>query len=244
MPTLSQSSSSTSSPNTTQEPTSTLTIEGTMAVEPVFAPSSESFPTMTYGLSTAEVQDVQSRVGVWSYFNCPDIDECSLGLDDCSVNSTCINLNGSYTCSCDTGYVSNTSDAEEQGRSSKPCKPICHEPCVNGLCTAPDTCSCDLGWAGATCEVDCGCNFNAACIDNQTVGVCNCERNTTGPTCDRCQPGFYGNAINGTCTACQCNLHGDESRGLCDRETGDCFCRHYTHGRTCDKVSVNLACLF
>ena len=34
----------------------------------------------------------------------PDIDECSLGTDMCHSNATCTDTDGSYTCSCKTGF--------------------------------------------------------------------------------------------------------------------------------------------
>ena len=33
-----------------------------------------------------------------------DIDECFEALDVCSSNAACINIDGGYNCSCDTGY--------------------------------------------------------------------------------------------------------------------------------------------
>ena len=33
-----------------------------------------------------------------------DIDECTQGLNNCSLNSTCSNTVGSYQCFCFTGY--------------------------------------------------------------------------------------------------------------------------------------------
>ena len=38
------------------------------------------------------------------YDNLKDIDECSEGFDTCASNATCTNTEGSYNCSCDTGY--------------------------------------------------------------------------------------------------------------------------------------------
>ena len=34
-----------------------------------------------------------------------DIDECMLDTDECSANSSCVDTEGSYNCTCDVGYV-------------------------------------------------------------------------------------------------------------------------------------------
>lgn len=34
-----------------------------------------------------------------------DIDECNLGTHDCAVDAMCTDSNGSYTCTCNTGYA-------------------------------------------------------------------------------------------------------------------------------------------
>lgn len=36
-----------------------------------------------------------------------DIDECTLGLHECSTNATCVNTPGFYTCHCNSGYTGN-----------------------------------------------------------------------------------------------------------------------------------------
>ena len=38
---------------------------------------------------------------------CADTDECALGLHNCDDNASCINLYGSYECSCDNGFTGN-----------------------------------------------------------------------------------------------------------------------------------------
>jgi len=35
---------------------------------------------------------------------CADVDECAQYLDDCSVEETCRNTAGSFTCTCRKGY--------------------------------------------------------------------------------------------------------------------------------------------
>lgn len=38
---------------------------------------------------------------------CEDIDECTLGIADCGLNSDCLNTVGSYVCSCNRGFHQN-----------------------------------------------------------------------------------------------------------------------------------------
>uniref|UniRef100_A0A8C3CQ85 Laminin subunit alpha-1 n=1 Tax=Cairina moschata TaxID=8855 RepID=A0A8C3CQ85_CAIMO len=60
---------------------------------------------------------------------------------------------------------------------------------------------------GGICQ-PCKCNGHATECDIQ--GVCfACQHNTTGPFCDQCLPGFYGNPSQGTpedCQPCACPL--------------------------------------
>jgi len=36
-----------------------------------------------------------------------DINECSLGTHNCNANATCINTNGGFSCSCNSGFSGN-----------------------------------------------------------------------------------------------------------------------------------------
>ncbi|XP_078671523.1 uncharacterized protein LOC144911446 isoform X48 [Branchiostoma floridae x Branchiostoma belcheri] len=85
----------------------------------------------------------------------------------------------------------------------------------------------------------CGCNGHSNQCDAQ--GKClNCEHNTEGRSCERCRPGFSGNAKLGTADACkprvpcECNGHSTE----CDGE-GKCLnCKHNTEGDKCQKCKA------
>lgn len=176
--------------------------------------------------------------GTWHYGACPDVDECALDLDDCSAHAQCRNTNTSFVCECQPGFtVAPGAPADRSGTVDAPCLPVCPQGCVHGECTAPSVCECAVGYAGANCTVDCGCNGNAVCVSDQPEdrGVCEaCLFNTTGTLCDRCLPGFFGDATAPQgCRPCACNGHGDASQGTCDRETGECFCQHYTIGADC-----------
>lgn len=41
---------------------------------------------------------------------CIDIDECLEDQDNCTDNSHCVNLIGSFACVCDSGYRNNGTD--------------------------------------------------------------------------------------------------------------------------------------
>ena len=36
--------------------------------------------------------------------NFTDVDECDIGMENCDANAGCTNSDGSYTCSCLSGY--------------------------------------------------------------------------------------------------------------------------------------------
>ena len=49
-----------------------------------------------------------------------DIDECHINTDDCHHNAACTNTDGSYTCSCNQGYIGDgRSNCERPIRSKR-----------------------------------------------------------------------------------------------------------------------------
>ncbi|PSN57394.1 Multiple epidermal growth factor-like domains protein 8 [Blattella germanica] len=155
----------------------------------------------------------------WAYAQCPDVDECDLGLHDCHEEAVCTNTHGSYSCQCKRGYI---------GDGKRTCTRTCYNKCINGYCMgAPEyACKCDLGWTGVDCGTDCGCNNHSTCTKG--VGICD--------ECQNWATGSYGNATNDKkCQYCNCNGHGSEALGICDLETGVCFCQDNTEGFSCDR---------
>ncbi|XP_015786767.1 laminin subunit gamma-1-like [Tetranychus urticae] len=177
----------------------------------------------------------------------------------------CTNNTGGINCeSCARGYYGNPLD----GTGCTPCP--CHRNA--GACIVlPDesiAClECPQGYGGALCEscIDgyfgdpirnisckrCDCSGN---IDENAVGNCDhetgkclkCIHNTGGDRCERCLPGFFGDALSypkGDCKSCGCHKTGtlmvkDESGkdlALCDAQGGQCECKPNVMGRQCDQ---------
>ncbi|XP_041977639.1 multiple epidermal growth factor-like domains protein 8 isoform X2 [Aricia agestis] len=176
----------------------------------------------------ASLLNVSSTDAGWAYAQCPDVDECGLGLHDCHEHAICNNTHGSYTCKCKQGYI---------GDGKKICMRTCYNNCIHGYCLGPPQykCHCDLGWTGADCSINCGCHNHSTCKTG--VGRCDeCQDWTEGEFCESCKPGSHGNATTGQgCRRCDCNDHGDESRGVCDVTTGDCICKDNTEGQNCER---------
>uniref|UniRef100_A0A672YKN1 Laminin subunit beta-1 n=1 Tax=Sphaeramia orbicularis TaxID=375764 RepID=A0A672YKN1_9TELE len=74
--------------------------------------------------------------------------------------------------------------------------------------------------------------------DPQSLSLtCSCREGHTGPSCDKCSPGFYGDLTKpgARCEECPCNDNIDpDDRDACDSLTGDCLrCLHNTMGPQC-----------
>ncbi|XP_031173603.1 laminin subunit gamma-3 [Sander lucioperca] len=96
--------------------------------------------------------------------------------------------------------------------------------------------------------VRCDCNgnvdFNALGICDHITGRClKCLRHTEGEHCQRCQRGFYGDALNQTagqkCKPCSCNPGGTSGHvNECHPQTGNCQCLAQVTGRDCSYCEV------
>ncbi|NWU15396.1 LAMC3 protein, partial [Cephalopterus ornatus] len=146
----------------------------------------------------------------------------------------------------------------------KPCPCPGGSPCTEVPSSGEVVCThCPPGQRGKRCELcddgffgdplgqrgpvhpcePCQCHGN---VDLNAVGNCDpvsgrclrCVYNTTGEHCERCRPGFYGDALApspaGKCSPCDCNPSGSDP-GLegCDPVTGQCHCLPHVTGRAC-----------
>ncbi|XP_074837451.1 multiple epidermal growth factor-like domains protein 8 [Carettochelys insculpta] len=180
----------------------------------------------------------------WSYGQCPDLDECRLGMAHCHPFASCHNTPEAYECRCHRGYT---------GDGFTHCNRTCYEDCGHGWCSGPPdyACVCELGWTsepgagangsmgGARCTVDCGCNYHSSC-QARGPGECDqCQDWTHGERCHLCRPGSFGNATSPAgCQECQCNGHGLPELGYCHGATGACYCAPPTEGLRCQHCAT------
>uniref|UniRef100_P35556-2 Isoform 2 of Fibrillin-2 n=1 Tax=Homo sapiens TaxID=9606 RepID=P35556-2 len=131
---------------------------------------------------------------------CTDVDECEIGAHNCDMHASCLNIPGSFKCSCREGWIGNgikCIDLDE-------CSNGTHQCSINAQCVnTPGSyrCACSEGFTGDgfTCsDVDeCAENINL-CENGQCLNVpgayrCECEMGFTPASDSRsCQGGSPG----------------------------------------------------
>lgn len=83
-----------------------------------------------------------------------DVDECALGLNNCSGVAHCIDRAVGYTCKCPDGYIDGNPDEPGRVCGALLCD-LCnaHGDCVHNTATNNITCVCTDGWTGPQCQV-------------------------------------------------------------------------------------------
>uniref|UniRef100_A0AAY4A552 Laminin subunit alpha 1 n=1 Tax=Denticeps clupeoides TaxID=299321 RepID=A0AAY4A552_9TELE len=147
----------------------------------------------------------------------------------CACPLTVASNNFSPTCSLESSGEM-TCDQCQQGYTGQKC-----ERCGQGYHGNPSI-------PGEGCVL-CECNGN---VDTLEPGHCDpnsgeclkCMGYTSGPHCERCQDGYYGDAITAkNCQACGCHGNGSSS-SICDIATGQCVCKPHVVGEKCDRCEV------
>ncbi|MBN3303592.1 LAMC3 protein, partial [Amia calva] len=181
------------------------------------------------------------------------------GVCHCTDNTA-----GDACNSCLDGYYGNPSVGHAGDCAPCPCpeQSSCAEVPGTGEVVCTD---CPPGRRGTRCElcddgfygdprgqygavqpcVACQCSGN---VDSNALGVCDhvtgrclkCLYHTEGVHCQRCQEGYYGNALDpdpgNKCRPCSCSPSGSVvSAQGCDPQTGQCQCLSHVMGRDCSQ---------
>ncbi|XP_034942261.1 laminin subunit gamma-1 [Chelonus insularis] len=169
-------------------------------------------------------------------------------------------------CQCPNGYIGQFCESCAPGFHHDPPGggPFAHcVPCnCNGhadICDAETgQCICHHNTAGSNCELcargyygyplkgttedckPCPCPDNGPCIllGNNPDPICSeCPNGRTGPRCETCSDGYFGNPDQGiACRPCECNNNIDlNAVRNCNHETGECLkCVNNTAGFHCE----------
>uniref|UniRef100_A0A8C3G7F7 Laminin, alpha 4 n=1 Tax=Cyclopterus lumpus TaxID=8103 RepID=A0A8C3G7F7_CYCLU len=172
---------------------------------------------------------------------------CKGHADYCEdITGVCIvnHSTGDFCEMCEDGYM--LARSLEGRHSCRPCACPLSVPSNNFAARCDKgsgllRCKCQEGYAGHLCErcapgfygnpmaignsckrCDCNSNSDPNLIFNEChnmTGHCqHCWGNTGGANCERCAPGFYGDAISAkNCRECDCES------GHCDMHTGECL---------------------
>ncbi|ODN05380.1 Laminin subunit gamma-1 [Orchesella cincta] len=165
---------------------------------------------------------------------------------------------------CARGFYGNSLQGTEE--DCKPCPCPNQGACIQLQDEQIVCLECPTGYAGPQCEFCgdgyygdpsgavgpvteckiCDCNEN---IDPNAVGNCNrttgdclkCIYNSAGAKCEKCLPGFYGDALfvpKGDCKHCECDRLGTiptaDGSYVCEQPTGECPCKENVIGRQCN----------
>jgi hypothetical protein len=130
------------------------------------------------------------------------------------------------TVKCNTGYLpleTSIYNCDQNGvwTSSKPltCTPVCDPTCVNGVCTAANTCTCSSGWKSTRCDskiptcVTGYCKNGGVCSG---TNVCSCS-NAAGWKGDDCntRKNCGQLVVQNTTASCSSTLYGQTCRAYC-----------------------------
>uniref|UniRef100_A0A672IGI2 Laminin, alpha 4 n=1 Tax=Salarias fasciatus TaxID=181472 RepID=A0A672IGI2_SALFA len=213
----------------------------------VFRLLSRSFTPLCFSLSVPAKNECLPCNCKGHAYHCEDITGVCINCRDHSTGDFCqmcedgfmptLSLDRRHTCrpcACPLSVASNNFAVRcDRGAAALRCKcqegyagPVC-ERCAPGYYGNPMV-------IGSSCKrCDCNGNSDPNLIFNEchnVTGHCqHCWGNTAGASCERCAPGFYGDAISAkNCRECDCES------GYCDTQTGECLAEAATVSLYCD----------
>ena len=155
---------------------------------------------------------------------CVDLDECTLGTNDCNAFATCKNNFGGFSCDCPKGYDGDgktCADVNECATSADDCADVA--TCTNTPGSFTCICPSDHVGDGRICTFDAGCSA-LGCGANS-----HCDTTNNNVKCV-CNDGYAGDGH--TCT---------DVNECAENQTGYTACRIATGG-TCENKAASYEC--
>jgi len=124
-----------------------------------------------YELSCPDCSFTGVSFGSWCSEN-EDTDECSTNVHNCASQGSCANTDGSFTCTCGTGYE--TSDSGVTCTDIDECSTNVHNCASQGSCANTDgsfTCTCGTGYETSDSGVTCIQDGQGATLVTSTVSL-------------------------------------------------------------------------
>ena len=155
---------------------------------------------------------------------CSNIDECKLGMANCSRYASCEDTAGAYECTCDDGWKGDgvhCVDVDECSAGTHDCSS--NAECSNYNGTFSCTCKSGYGGNGQICTSldECAlqtddCGMHAECVDTEASFLCSCTNGWSGigTEDDRCVD------IN----ECTNNSHDCHAQAACTNNDGSFKC--------------------
>ncbi|XP_013405589.1 adhesion G protein-coupled receptor E2-like [Lingula anatina] len=188
--------------------------------------------------------------GKWNITGgCSNIDECTLGTHNCSQHAKCTDLPGSFSCSCNSGYIGdgyNCNDIDEC-QTTNNCSSAASCTNING----GYTCSCNSGFTGDgyncndidECKTTNNCSTSASCTNTNGGYTCSCNSGYTGDgySCydiDECK------TTNNCSSSASCtNTYGGYTCSCNSGYTGDGYnCYDIDECKTTNNCSSSASC--
>jgi len=184
-----------------------------------------------------------------TYFDVDGTCSCDIGWSgaacDIRCNSVCRTCEQSDENLCTSCFGNKIGDLCEFCLATWYPNEDCTVECVNGIYNNFDrTCSCDIGWSGAACDIRCNSVCRTCAQDNKNLCL-SCFGNKVGDLCEFCLATWYPNedctveCVNGSYNdfdrTCSCDIGWSEA--ACDIQC-------YSECRTCaqDNESLCLSC--
>ncbi|XP_063040160.1 usherin [Engraulis encrasicolus] len=167
------------------------------------------------------------------------VDEITIsGRCDCHGHAdSCDTQRNPYRCAC-------SPESHTLGDNCERCAPLFNDkPFRSGDQLQAYNCRpCQCGGHASSCHYDPTLDPYPTEHFRGGGGVCDdCQHNTTGRQCERCQPLFYrvawsvSSAVD-ACRPCDCHANGTVNGTLeCEEMGGQCKCKRHVSGRRCDE---------